>query len=154
MLRPAILRRVRLADLTHQRATRPDRAGVHGDAGDPRARRGPIVEAVRDGGDAALREANARYGGGLAGTCRRPGAAAFRRSELREARDRLPRELRRALEHMAANIERFHRVEVPARRAVGRRVEPGIEVGRVWRGLDRVAAYVPGGTAPTHRRCS
>ena len=26
-------------------------------------------------------------------------------------------------------------------------VAPGIEVGRVWRGLDRVAAYVPGGTA-------
>jgi histidinol dehydrogenase len=25
--------------------------------------------------------------------------------------------------------------------------EPGVEVGRVWRGLDRVAAYVPGGTA-------
>jgi histidinol dehydrogenase len=47
---------------------------------------------------------------------------------------------------MAANIERFHGVEVPpAEQWVT--VEPGIEVGRVWRGLDRVAAYVPGGTA-------
>ena len=47
---------------------------------------------------------------------------------------------------MAANIERFHAVQVPpAEQWV--EVEPGIEVGRVWRGLDRVAAYVPGGTA-------
>jgi histidinol dehydrogenase len=47
---------------------------------------------------------------------------------------------------MAANIERFHQVQVPPA-AQWVTVEPGIEVGRVWRGLDRVAAYVPGGTA-------
>jgi histidinol dehydrogenase len=47
---------------------------------------------------------------------------------------------------MATNIERFHTVEVPpAEQWVT--TEPGVEVGRVWRGLDRVAAYVPGGTA-------
>jgi histidinol dehydrogenase len=47
---------------------------------------------------------------------------------------------------MAENIERFHAVQVPpAEQWV--EVEPGVEVGRVWRGLDRVAAYVPGGLA-------
>ena len=52
----------------------------------------------------------------------------------------------RASSRWPSNIERFHRVEVPpAEQWVT--VAPGIEVGRVWRGLDRVAAYVPGGTA-------
>ena len=100
---------------------------------------------MRDGGDAALREANARYGGGLVEPAGAPALGVSPR-ELRAARDRLPRELRAALEHMATNIERFHTVEVPpAEQWVT--VEPGIEVGRVWRGIARVAAYVPGGTA-------
>ena len=139
-----ILRRVRLADLsTGQRRSLTERATTATPEIRQRAR--GIVEAVRDGGDAALRLANARFGGGLTEPAEAP-ALGIATSELRAARDRLPRELRDALEHMAANIERFHRVEVPpAEQWVT--VEPGIEVGRVWRGLDRVAAYVPGGTA-------
>ena len=68
-------------------------------------------------------------------------------AELRAARDRLPRPpCAMALRSWPRNIERFHAVEVPpAEQWVN--VAPGIEVGRVWRGLDRVAAYVPGGTA-------
>ena len=112
---------------------------------DIRVRARAIVDAIRDGGDAALREANARFGGGLTEPAGEP-ALGVPAAELRAARDRLPRALRDGLEHMAANIERFHAVEVPpAEQWVT--VEPGIEVGRVWRGLDRVAAYVPGGTA-------
>ena len=82
------------------------------------------------------------------GSSNRPTTPALRvpAAQLRAARDRLPGPLRDGLEVMAANIERFHRVEVPpAEQWVN--VAPGIEVGRVWRGLDRVAAYVPGGTA-------
>jgi histidinol dehydrogenase len=47
---------------------------------------------------------------------------------------------------MARNIERFHEVQVPAAEQWVD-VAPGIHVGRVWRPLDRVAAYVPGGEA-------
>ena len=66
--------------------------------------------------------------------------------DLRAARDGLPAELRAGLEQMARNIESFHAIEVPpAEQWV--ETEPGVNVGRVWRGLDRVAAYVPGGTA-------
>lgn len=138
------LRRVRLADLGEaERRALTDRASTA--TPDIRARARGIVDAVRAGGDAALREANARFGGGLTEPAE---AAALRVSteDLRAARDRLPRELREGLEHMAANIERFHAIEVPPP-AQWVTVEPGIEVGRVWRGLDRVAAYVPGGTA-------
>ena len=87
----------------------------------------------------------------MAGSARRraddPGATAeVERRELVPARDALPRDLRRALEHMAANIERFHAAQVPPREQWVD-VAPGIRVGRVWRALDRVAAYVPGGEA-------
>jgi histidinol dehydrogenase len=138
------LRRARLADLDRaQRHALVERAASV--TPDIRTQARAIVEAVRDGGDAALREANARFGGGLTEPAHAP-ALAIPPADLRAARDRLPRDLRAGLERMAANIERFHAVQVPpAEQWV--EVEPGIGVGRVWRGLDRVAAYVPGGTA-------
>jgi histidinol dehydrogenase len=143
VLAPA-LRRVRLADLSSaERRALSDRSITA--TPEIRARARAIVEEVRDGGDAALRAANARFGGGLTEPAGAP-ALTVPASRLREARDRLPRDLRAGLERMAANIERFHAAQVPpAEQWV--EVEPGIRVGRVWRSLDRVAAYVPGGTA-------
>ncbi len=140
----ARLRRVRLADLSvADRRALTDRASTATPAVREGARR--IVEDVRARGDAALREANARFGGGL----HEPAGVPELRvppERLREARDRLPANLRAGLERMATNIERFHAIQVPpAEQWV--EVEPGIRVGRAWRGLDRVAAYVPGGTA-------
>ena len=77
---------------------------------------------------------------------RRARPDASRRTSCARRVTACPRDLRAGLERMAANIERFHAVQVPpAEQWVS--VEPGVEVGRVWRGLDRVAAYVPGGTA-------
>jgi len=138
------LRRLRLADATDaERRALTDRASTA--TPDIRARARAIVDAVRTGGDAALREANARFGGGLAEPADAP-ALRVPTKDLRAARDRLPAELRTGLEQMARNIEAFHAVEVPAP-AQWVETEPGVQVGRVWRGLDRVAAYVPGGTA-------
>jgi histidinol dehydrogenase len=105
-----------------------------------------IVDAVRAGGDRALRDANARYGGGLAPRDGAPPPLTIGRDELLAARDALPGDLRAALEQMIDHITRFHAMQVPA----GEQwvaVAPGIDVGRVWRPIDRVAAYVPGGTA-------
>ena len=65
---------------------------------------------------------------------------------LTAARDALPSDLRDALLHMARNIEAFHLIQVPPSEQWAD-VSPGIRVGRVWRALDRVAAYVPGGEA-------
>jgi histidinol dehydrogenase len=138
------LRRLTLADASDtERRALTERASTA--TPDIRARARDIVDAVRTGGDAALRDANARFGGGLVEPA---GAPALRvpSAELKAARDALPTELRDGLEHMARNIEKFHAVETPpAEQWV--EVEPGVQVGRVWRGLDRVAAYVPGGTA-------
>lgn len=138
------LRRLRLADASEaERRALTDRASTA--TPDVRAKARAIIDAVRTGGDAALRDANKRFGGGLTEPAAAP-ALRIPEADLRAARDRLPLALRNGLEQMARNIEAFHAIEVPPR-AQWVETEPGVEVGRVWRGLDRVAAYVPGGTA-------
>jgi histidinol dehydrogenase len=138
------LRRVILANASAaERRALTDRSSTA--TPDIRARAREIVDAVRTGGDAALRDANARFGGGLTKPADAP-ALRVPAEELATARDRLSPELRAGLEQMARNIEAFHAIEVPPP-AQWVTTEPGVEVGRVWRGLDRVAAYVPGGTA-------
>ena len=138
------LRRLRLADASEaERRALTDRASTA--TPDIRAKARGIVDSVRTGGDAALRAANERFGGGLTEPAEAP-ALRIPAQDLRAARDRLPTELRDGLEQMARNIEAFHAIEVPPP-AQWVETEPGVEVGRVWRGLDRVAAYVPGGTA-------
>jgi histidinol dehydrogenase len=139
------LRRVRLSELTAAER----RAIVERTATTPpelRERVRAIVEQVRTGGDAALRELNGRFGGGLPAPEGGDAPLSIERPDLVRARDALPRDLRRGLEHMARNIERFHAVQVPpAEQWVD--VAPGIRVGRAWRPIQRVAAYVPGGAA-------
>ena len=140
------LRRVRLAELSaEERRAIVARASTA--TPDLRERVRAIVHQVRVGGDSAVRELNRTYGGGLPWEDWRPPSLHIPRRELIAARDALPRALRAGLEAMAANIERFHAVQVPPSEQWVE-VAPGIRVGRVWRGLRRVACYVPGGTAP------
>lgn len=140
------LRRVRLADLSPaERQAIVRRASTV--TPELRDRVRVIIEQVRTGGDTALRDINARHGGGLASADGRAARLRIAHDELVAARDALPRDLRRALDAMAAHIERFHAVQVPpAEQWVD--VAPGIRIGRLWRGLDRVGCYVPGGSAP------
>ncbi len=140
------LRRVRLVDLSptelREILTRATTATP-----ELRERVRDIIAAIRTGGDAALRDAGERFGGGLPAVDGAAPRLSIPAAELRDARDRLPRDLRRGLDEMARNIERFHAIQVPPSEQWVE-VRPGIDVGRVWRGLDRVAAYVPGGSAP------
>lgn len=139
------LRRVRLADCSvTERAALVERSATASSSVREQAR--AIVDEVRRGGDAALRAANARFGGGLPGTDAAPAPLRIPATELAAARDALPDDLRDALLAMARNIETFHAIQVPPREQWVQ-VAPGIRVGRAWRALDRVAAYVPGGEA-------
>src|SRR5439155_5655362 len=99
-----------------------------------------ILAEVRAGGDAAVRAVNGRVGGGLA-----DGRLVLEPDELRAARDRLAGPLRAALESMIANIRRFAETQRPASTRIV--VARGIEIERRWQPLDRVGAYVPGGSA-------
>ncbi|MDQ3407398.1 MAG: histidinol dehydrogenase [Chloroflexota bacterium] len=140
-----VLRRVRLVDMD---AAARSSIVQRGSSATPELREKvrAIVAEVARGRDDAVRDANQRFGGGLSAGSPGPSLLTLDRATLRAARDALPTPLRDALLHMARNIERFHAAQVPAPEQwidIG----PGIRVGRIWRPLDRVAAYVPGGSA-------
>ncbi len=99
-----------------------------------------ILDDVRRRGEVAVREANARHGGGLP-----DGRMTLDRNELLAARDALPRPIRAGLETMIANLTRFATTQRPA--TVRTTIVPGIEIERRWVPLARAGAYVPGGTA-------
>jgi histidinol dehydrogenase len=109
---------------------------------DPRVREDAraILVAVKAGGDAAVREANATFGGGRA-----DGSLLVRRAELDAARDALPPRIRAGLEQMLANIRRFAETELPETRTTT--IVPGVEIERRWVPLSRVGVYAPGGSA-------
>ena len=114
-----------------------DRSGA--EAGSVRARAEEIVERVRAQGDSALRALARELDGVELGSLEVPAAA--RRSAL----ETLDPSLRRAMEHAAANIERWHRAGLP--RTTEIETEPGVVIGRRPDPLGRVGVYAPGGRA-------
>jgi histidinol dehydrogenase len=109
---------------------------------DPKVREGAraILAAVKAGGDAAVRDANSRHGGGRAG-----GSLLVSKAEMEAARDALPPRIRAGLEQMIANIRRFAETELPQTRTTT--IVPGVEIERRWVPLARVGVYAPGGSA-------
>lgn len=109
---------------------------------DPKVREGAraILAAVKSGGDAAVRDANARFGGGRA-----DGSFLVGRAEMEATRDTLPPRIRAGLEQMIANIRRFAETELP--RTSFTTIVPGVEIERRWVPLTRVGVYAPGGSA-------
>jgi histidinol dehydrogenase len=98
-----------------------------------------IVEDVRTGGWEALVARSVRIDG--AAPERVPVAAA-----AEGARRTLSTEQLRAIELARRNIARFHEKSLPSEHAV--ETMPGLSVRKVWRPLDRIGLYVPGGVAP------
>jgi histidinol dehydrogenase len=96
---------------------------------------------VRAGGDAAVRAANARVGGG-----RPDGRVVLERGELVAARDALEPRVRRALNQAIEHVRRFAETQRPTSTRTA--IVPGIEIERRWTPLASVGAYVPGGSAP------
>ena len=96
---------------------------------------------IRDRGDAAVREANRRVGGGRA-----DGRLVLDPADLRAARDALETRTRRALDQAIAHVTRFAETQRPT--STRTEIGPGIEIERRWTPLASVGAYVPGGSAP------
>jgi histidinol dehydrogenase len=109
---------------------------------DPEVRAGAraTIDAVRERGGAAVREANERVGGG-----RPDGRLLLGPTELAAARDALDPVVRRALEQAIANVTTFARDQRPETSAT--RIAPGIDIERRWTPLASIGAYVPGGSA-------
>jgi histidinol dehydrogenase len=109
---------------------------------DRRVREGAreILASVKAGGDAAVREANGRFGGGRAG-----GSLLVTQAEMAAARDALTPRIRAGLEQMIENIRRFAETQLPETRVTT--IVPGVEIERRWVPLSRVGVYAPGGSA-------
>jgi histidinol dehydrogenase len=141
--------RLRRLDLAAVLAGDPDARRDHealirrGAVPDPAIRESArrTLDAVRAGGDQAVRTANEAFGGGLA-----DGRLVLDPGALRVARDRLPLRTRRALDRAIANVQAFAVTQRPT--TVITTIAPGIEIERRWSPLARVGAYVPGGSAP------
>lgn len=98
-----------------------------------------IVDDVRDGGwDALVRQAQ-RLDGEAPRLVAVSGPAAV-------ARQRLTANQLAAIEQAARNIARFHRDSGPGEHVV--ETQPGLMVRKLWRPIDRVGLYVPGGGTP------
>ncbi|EMA50702.1 histidinol dehydrogenase [Halococcus salifodinae] len=96
-----------------------------------------IVDRVREEGDVALREYAEEFDDTTVGSLDVTDAA-------ERAYDEIDDDLRDAIETAAANIREFHERQIPAD---WRESFDGRELGRRYRPIERVGAYVPGGSA-------
>jgi histidinol dehydrogenase len=97
----------------------------------------PIVEAVRDGGAEAVREATLRLDGVDLADPRVPA------EPLADALATLDPQVRAAMADSAERVRMAHAAQLP--REVNTRVAPGGTVTQAWRPVARVGLYVPGG---------
>ena len=142
------LPRLRRLDLADVRAGRADavaerRALVRrGAVPDPHVRlvAQTILDDVRRRGDAAVRAANVRVGGGSS-----DGRLIIGSATLAAALDALEPAIRDALDQAIANVTAFARTQRPA--TTHTTIAPGIDIERRWVPLTSVGAYVPGGAA-------
>lgn len=97
----------------------------------------PILDAVRERGDAAVLEYSRKFDGSVTQAHGLPtsGAAA-----------QLSPDFRRAVELAAANVRSYAELQMP--REWSHEVRPGVKLGQIVRPLDTIAAYVPSGRYP------
>ena len=138
------LRRLELARAVAEPSVAAEVAALlrRGAVPDPQVRQGAraILATVKAGGDAAVLDANKKFGGG-----RSDGSLLVTRAEMEAARDVLPPRIRAGLEQMIANIRRFAETQLPETRTTT--IVPGVEIERRWVPLSRVGVYAPGGSA-------
>ncbi|MEJ2716474.1 MAG: histidinol dehydrogenase [Deltaproteobacteria bacterium] len=101
---------------------------------------GPLIEAVRERGDEAVRELTARFDGALI----KSGSFRVPRDEMDRALTDLPRDLQKALEVSVANIRAFHERQVEPE-SWEMEISPGIVAGERVVPIASVGLYVPRG---------
>jgi histidinol dehydrogenase len=99
-----------------------------------------IMQSVKEGGDAKLRELTARFDKVELDDL------AVDAGTISEAGDRLSPELREAIKLAKQNIETFHLSQRTEKLEV--ETMPGVTCWREARGVEKIGLYIPGGTAP------
>jgi len=110
------------------------------DAGERKQSVAGIIAEVRKGGDAAVQDFTQRFDRIAVRTY------AYQRDDLDAAQHSIAPELLRALQDAAGRIRAFHQADVPEDRKV--ETAPGLVCSVVYRPLQTVGLYIPGGTAP------
>lgn len=100
----------------------------------------PIVENVRKNGDAALLELTAKFDGV---TLQSPVLEAPFPAEWMDISD----DMKAAIDLSMANIEKFHRAQMPSEEVMTVETSPGVFCSRFAKPIENVGLYVPGGTA-------
>ena len=100
-----------------------------------------IFAEVEAAGDAALRTLTAKYDRVQRDELRISAA------EIDAAAARVPAELKQALATAKANIETFHRAQLPPP-MLEIETQPGVRCALLNRPLERIGLYIPGGSAP------
>ena len=99
-----------------------------------------IVDAVRAGGDAAVRDLTRTFDGAEIDSLR------VSAEEMEAAAGELDAEALAAIDLAIANVTRFHTPQLP--QPIEVETMPGVRCRRVSHPLDAVGLYVPAGTAP------
>lgn len=112
----------------------------HRDASELRETVQTVLEQIRQGGDAAVKEFELKF------DKVKLDSLAVTEAELDEAEKLVSEELKDALKLAHANIEKFH----AAQKFVGEKVEsaPGVVCWQKSVPIETVGLYIPGGTAP------
>lgn len=102
-----------------------------------------IIEDVRTRGDKAVVEYTKRFDE----TELSPQGIAVLEAEIHDAYSKISPSLLKALQHAKKNLERFHRFQLTA---LGQKIEieSGVMLSRIWRPIERVGVYIPGGSYP------
>lgn len=101
------------------------------------ARVAEIIEDVRRRGDVALQAWTKELDGQWPASLRVPESA------LKQALEAMPEATRLAMEQAAARIRRYHEAQWPEDFTLYG--DDGEQLGLLWRAMDRVGVYAPGG---------
>lgn len=99
-----------------------------------------ILMEVRKSGDEALFKYSERFDGV------RPESLRVSDEEIDQAGQMVPEDLKLAIRQAIENIAAYHRIQVPDSTEI--ETMPGIRAYQVYRPIDKVGLYIPGGTAP------
>ncbi len=69
------------------------------------------------------------------------------KEEIKQAYTKVSNDLINALRQMVKNIIAVHKVQLPKKTDIVVETEKGIKVWRLWRAIEKVGLYVPGGKA-------
>lgn len=100
-----------------------------------------VIEAVRDGGDKAVRELTMKFDK----SC--PENLLTTQEELEKAEREVPEDLKKAIAIARENIQKFHLSQLPKKREYVE-TSKGVVCWQQMKAIEKIGIYIPGGTAP------